>query len=230
MGKQKSIDLLRGIPLFRGLSEDELNKADQLLIRRDMLDRMVVYMQGDPLEYIYFLVSGRVKIYRTDEQGREQIVHILQEGDMFPRVGFFNTEMYHNHCVMIEKGLLLALPRKRFRSLLESTPTLSLKLLSFMDTEINDLQGRLQEVVMNDAFGRIVYLLSRLSKSHGVPNGNRIRIDVPFTNQDLANMVGTSRETVNRTFSQLKKQSVLEITSDHYIILSPDQLRKQLPA
>lgn len=230
MNPQNSLELLRNLPLFRGLNDEELKKIEQILIRRKLKNRMVIFMQGESLDYIYFIVKGTVKTYRSDEQGREQIINVLQPGDMFPHVGFFRNGVYPAHALMIEDGVLLALPTARFHALLESSPVLSLKLLTVMESKIQELQGRLEEMMMHDTFGRIVYLLSRLSKSHGVPAGDRVRIDVPFTNLDLANMIGTSRETVSRVFSQLKKARVLEITSDHYILVSPERLAKQMPA
>ena len=91
MEKQESLQLLKKIALFRDLNEEELSKVVQLLIQRTFMERMVVFMQGEPLDYVYFIVSGKVKIYRTDENGREQIVNVLQTGDLFPHVGFFTN-------------------------------------------------------------------------------------------------------------------------------------------
>lgn len=228
MEKHVSLELLKKIPFFRDLQKDELEKIDQLLIRRTFMERMIVFMQGEPLEYVYFIASGKVKIYRTDDQGREQIVNVLQAGDMFPHIGIFRQTAYPAHSVMIEKGVLFALPTARFRSLLESNPALSLKLLSVLESKIIELQGRLEEMVLHDTFGRIVLLLIRLSRLHGVPEGEIVRLNVPFTNQELASMIGTSRETVSRTLSQLKKVKALETTADHHLRLHIDRLEKQL--
>lgn len=228
MEKHDSVELLRKIPFFRDLQPDELAKIEQLLIRRTMMERMVVFMQGESLDYVYFIAGGKVKIYRTDDQGREQIVNVLQAGDMFPHVGFFRNVSYPAHSVMIEKGVLFALPTARFRALLETDPSVCLKLMALMEGKIIELQGRLEEMVMHDTFGRIVLLLIRLSRIHGIPDGEYVRLNVPFTNQELANMIGTSRETVSRTLSQLKKEQALETTSDHHLLLNLDLLDKQL--
>lgn len=228
MEKQKPLELLQKISLFRGLNEEELSKIEQLLIQRTFMERMVVFMQGEPLDYVYFIAMGKVKIYRADENGREQIVNVLQTGDLFPHVGFFHQSLYPANAIMMEKGVLLALPTGRFQSLLQSHPSLSLKLLAVMETKIIELQGRLEEMVMHDTFGRIVLLLLRLSRIHGVNDGDMIRLNVPFTNLELANMIGTTRETISRAFSQLKKADAIQTTSDHYLLLSVERLEKQL--
>ncbi|MFC4769632.1 Crp/Fnr family transcriptional regulator [Effusibacillus consociatus] len=226
--KQNSLELLRRISFFRDLSDKELKKIDQLLISRTMAERMIVFMQGEPLEYVYFIAGGKVKIYRTDEHGREQIVNVLQTGDMFPHAGFFQNVAYRANAVMIEKGVLLALPTSRFRQWLESNPALCLRFMAIMESKIIELQGRLEEMVMHDTFGRVVLLLIRLSRIHGIPDGEYIRLNVPFTNQELANMIGTSRETVSRTLSQLKKDKALETTPTHQLRLHLERLEKQL--
>lgn len=228
MEKPESLHLLKKISLFRDLNEEELSKIVQLLIQRTFMERMVVFMQGEPLDYIYFIVSGKVKIYRTDEHGREQIVNVLQTGDLFPHVGFFHQTVYPANSVMIEKGVLLALPTAKFQTLLKTHPSLSLKLLGVMEATILELQKRLEEMVMHDTFGRIVLLLLRLSRIHGVKDGNLVKITVPFTNQELANMIGTTRETISRAFSQLKKDGSIQTTTDHHLLLNIEQLESQL--
>ena len=221
--------LLRRIDLFRDLSEEELGKIEGLLIRRTYRERDLVFMQAEPLEHVYFIAKGKVKICRTDEQGREQVVNLLQAGDFFPHVGFFQREaVFPADAVLIEEGELLALPTARFRALIESHPALCMKLLEVVEQKYTELQGRLKEMVLHDTFGRIVMQLIRLSRSHGQPEGDRMRLTVLLTNQELANMIGTSRETVNRTLGQLKKAGAVEVGADHHLILSIDLLEKQL--
>lgn len=223
-----AVEMLRNIPLFHDCSVDELNKIYQILISRSLEEKSTVFAQGEPLEYVYFILKGKVKIFRMDEQGREQIVNILEKGDFFPHIGFFNKVIYPAYAVMMEKGVLLALPIERLRSLLVLYPTLCMKLMAVMESKIIDLQERLEEMVLHDTFGRVVLLLIRLARLHGVPKGEKVHIQIPLTNQELANMIGASRETVNRILSQLKKAGALETTSDHYFIIHRDQLEKQM--
>ncbi|WP_238546125.1 Crp/Fnr family transcriptional regulator [Tumebacillus flagellatus] len=224
--------MLAHIPLFRGLDELELDKISQLLIRRHFAEKTGLFWQGELLTTVYFIVSGKVKIYRNDESGREQVVTVLQEGDMFPHVGFFSTGLYPAHAVMIEEGEMLTLSTERFRQLIESTPTLCLKLLAVIEQKYMELQARLAEMVMHDTRGRLVLMLIRLSRLHGEPaegaQGTRTRLNIPITNQELANMIGTSRETVNRTLNQLKRDGVVETALDLHLILDVEKLEQLL--
>lgn len=228
MEYEQSLSALRKIPLFSECNEEDLKKIAQILIPRSFEEKEIVFMQGDLQEYMYFILRGKVKIYRTDEQGREQIFNILESGDFFPHVGFFQKAYYPAHSVMMEKGELLALPTARLRHFLFSCPEICMRLMAVMESKIIELQARLEELVLHDTFGRVILLLLRLSRTHGVPEGSRLRINFPLTNQELANMIGTTRETVSRTLSQLKKTGAIETTTNHYFIIDRDLLEKQL--
>ncbi|UOF92055.1 Crp/Fnr family transcriptional regulator [Fodinisporobacter ferrooxydans] len=227
---QQSEELLRKISFFRDLERTELEKIQHLLIQWAYSEKMNIFLQGDPLKYVYFIMRGKVKIFRADEHGREQIVNILQEGDMFPHKGFFHTAEYPANAVMIERGILFALPTASFRNLLETNPSLCIRLLAIMEARLTELQDRLEEIVLHDVAEQIIYMLMRLAQRHGVSVGERIWINVPFTNQELANMIGTSRETVNRTLNQLKKIGALRITTGHHLLLDMELLEKRLHA
>jgi CRP/FNR family cyclic AMP-dependent transcriptional regulator len=221
--------LLQKIDLFRDLSAEELAKIGQLLIRRVFRDKDLVFLQAQPLEHVYFIAEGKVKICRTDEHGREQVVNLLQTGDFFPHAGFFQPEaVYPADAVLMEDGVLLALPNARFGALLQSHPALCMKLLAVLEGKYMELQGRLKEMVLHDTFGRIVKQLLRLARMYGQPDGDRVRLTIPLTNQELANMIGTSRETVNRTLSQLRRSGAVEVGQDHHLLIRVDVLEGQL--
>lgn len=224
----ETLDLLAQIPLFRGLDEEELSKISHLLLRRTFAERTGLFLQGDSLQTVFFIISGKVKIYRNDEAGREQVVTVLQTGDMFPHVGFFSTGTYPAHAVMIESGEMLTLSTARFRQLIESTPTLCLKLLAVIEHKYMELQSRLAEMVMHDTHGRLVRMLTRLAQMHGEPREGRVRLNISITNQELANMIGTSRETVNRMLNQLKREGAVEMGGDQHLMLDVGKLEQLL--
>lgn len=224
----ETFEMLGHVPLFSELNVEELSKISQLLQRRTFVEKTLLFGQGENLQTVYFILSGKVKIYRNDEAGREQVVTVLQAGDMFPHVGFFSTGVYPAHSMMIERGELLTLSTARFRQLIESTPSLCLKLLAVVEHKYMELQSRLAEMVMHDTYGRLVLMLIRLSRMHGEPQGSFLRLNIPITNSELANMIGTSRETVNRTLNQLKRSGAVETAPDHHLLLDVTKLEQLL--
>jgi CRP/FNR family cyclic AMP-dependent transcriptional regulator len=221
-------EALRRIHLFHNLSEDELAEVARHLTIKHLPEKTLVFLQGEPLSAIYLILQGKVKIHRNDDQGREQVVNLLQEGDMFPHLGIYPDAEYPAHAQMIEEGTLLVLPTVPFRRLLETSPTLCLNLMSVMEHRIRELHQRLAEMVMHDTFGRVVLLLIRLARLHGRPEGDQVRINLPLTHQEIAQMIGTSRETVSRTITQLKKAGALMTTPEHCLLVDLDRLEQQL--
>lgn len=176
-------------------------------------------MQGDPLTNVYFIMHGKIKIYRTDLQGKEQIVNVLGENEMFPHQGFFRNDDYPAHAEVLDEATLIYIPIHQFEQFLISNPEVSVKVFRVLGDIIVDLQNRLEEQILYNTYEQIILLLLRLTKSHGkeIADGS-FQITTPFTNRDLANMIGSSRETVSRTLTQLKKNNLIETKSGKIIV------------
>lgn len=218
----KSIpSLLQEVHLFKELTEHELASIAGLAQKREYREKMLVFMQGEPLKCVYFIASGLVKTYKTDLQGKEQIVAVLQAGDMFPHAGFFRKGDYPAHAEIVKDATLIAIPIMEFEHLLLQNPKICIKLFRVMGERIVDLQNRLEEQVLHNTYEQIVMLLLRLSQTHGTKTNNEyIQLNTHFTNRELANMIGTSRETVSRTLTRLKKKGSLLIDQKGYFLIN----------
>src|SRR5690625_1616662 len=107
---------LQGFTLFKKLSDFEIEPIIDIAMRKVYQDGTHIFMQGDELTNVYFIQEGLVKIYKTDINGKEQIVNILQSGDMFPHQGFFRQDNYPAHAEAINEIVLFYIPIKAFRS------------------------------------------------------------------------------------------------------------------
>lgn len=188
-----------------------------------------LFMQGDPLTNVYFILHGKVKIYRTDIQGKEQIVNVLGEGEMFPHQGFFRNDNYPAHAEVLEEATLVYIPIPLFEQFLITNPEVSIKVFKVLGDIIVDLQNRLEEQILHNTYEQIILLLLRLSTSHGeVINKEQVKLTTQFTNRDLANMIGSSRETVSRTLTQLKKNNLVHMDKDGSMIVNREELEEEL--
>ncbi|WP_243291480.1 Crp/Fnr family transcriptional regulator [Bacillus sp. FJAT-47783] len=219
---------LKDVPLFRELSDEELTTIMDISQARMYKQRSFVFMQGDPLERVYFIHSGSVKIYKTDLNGREQIVSVLQAGEMFPHAGFFRKGSYPAHAEVVEEAVLISTPIAEFEQTLLKSPELCIKLFRVMGEKIIDLHNRLEEQVLHNTYEQIIMLLLRLTKTNAVEQSHYYRLTSHFTNRELANMIGTTRETISRTFSQLKKKKILDTDDNGFYLIDRDQLEKEL--
>ncbi len=212
-------DLLQQFPLFKHLTDEEMEPVLEIARNRVYRKGTHLFMQGDPLTNVYFIMHGKIKIYRTDLQGKEQIVNVLGENEMFPHQGFFRNDDYPAHAEVLDEATLIYIPIHQFEQFLISNPEVSVKVFRVLGDIIVDLQNRLEEQILYNTYEQIILLLLRLTKSHGkeIADGS-FQITTPFTNRDLANMIGSSRETVSRTLTQLKKNNLIETKSGKIIV------------
>ncbi|WP_209124023.1 Crp/Fnr family transcriptional regulator [Alkalihalobacillus sp. BA299] len=221
--------LLKSVPLFKELTDQEMEPIIEMAHPRNFKERELLFMQGDPLDRVFFIHKGKVKIYKTDMSGKEQIVSVLQEGDMFPHAGFFRTGGYPAHAEIMEVATLLVIPIIEFERLLLKRPEVCMKLFRVMGEKIIDLQSRLDEQIFHNTYEQILMLFLRLSKTYGQKHdGEYVKLNTQFTNQELANMIGTSRETVSRTLTKLRKNNIAKVSNKGYLLISTDLVKQEL--
>ncbi|MBT2686511.1 Crp/Fnr family transcriptional regulator [Bacillus sp. ISL-37] len=229
MDKNEIKSVLARFSLFRDLDDHELEKIVDISISREWKKNSHIFMQGDPLENVYFINEGKVKVYKSDANGREQIVAILKKGEMFPHVGFFRKGGYPGYSEVLEQASLVVVPISQFEKVLVDNPHLSIKVFKVLGEKIVDLQERLEAQILNNTYEQIIKLLIRLGELHGEKQENgTILLKADFTNKDLANMIGTTRETVSRTLTKMKKDQLITTDSNGNMILDPDVLMDEL--
>ncbi|MBB6453027.1 CRP/FNR family transcriptional regulator [Salirhabdus euzebyi] len=216
-------------PLFQGLTDQEMDSVVDLAGTRHYKTGMHVFMQGEPVTNVYFIHDGRVKIYKTDINGKEQIVNVLQPGHMFPHQGFFRKGNYPAHAEVTEAAKITYIPIHSFENFLLQNPEISIKLFRVLGDIIVDLQGRLEEKLLHTTYNQVILLLIRLAKIHGEKlDKDWVQFNTTFTNRELANMIGSTRETVNRTIAKLKKKKIIKISSSQYLIVNPSLLEEEI--
>ncbi|MDN9011588.1 Crp/Fnr family transcriptional regulator [Brevibacillus laterosporus] len=219
---------VRNIPVFKELFDEELQTIVNISQVRTYKARSFVFLQGDPLDRVFFIHSGKVKIQKTDKTGREQIVSVLQAGEMFPHAGFFQKGTFPANAEILELAELVVIPIADFENVLLQYPRLCITLFKILEEKIVDLQNRLEEKILHDTYEQIIMLLLRLCKSNGIQIHDKYKLTTQFTNRELANMIGTSRETINRTINQLKRKKLIDIDENGFFILTPERLQEEI--
>ncbi|MFC4559297.1 Crp/Fnr family transcriptional regulator [Virgibacillus kekensis] len=229
MNIQSIQELLQKVPLFKDLTDSEMEPIVELAKHRMYRHGTHIFMQGDPMTNVYFIHQGKVKIYKTDFHGKEQIVNVLQPGDMFPHQGFFRQDDYPAHAEIQEDAILIYIPINSFENFLINHPEICVKLFRVLGDRIMDLQNRLEEKILHNTYEQIIMLLLRLAKDYGKETKDgMIKVTTHFTNRELANMIGSSRETVSRTLTQLKKHDLLTTDKSGSFVLDTETLEEEL--
>jgi CRP/FNR family transcriptional regulator len=161
--------------------------------------------------------------------GKEQIVAIMKKGEMFPHVGFFRKGDYPAYAEVLESSTLITVPISKFEAVLIENPELCIKVFRVLGEKIVDLQNRLEEQILNNTYEQIIKLLIRIGQKHGKElEDGRILLKSEFTNKDLANMIGTTRETISRTLTKMKKDELIEVDNDGNMILDIEKLMEEI--
>lgn len=217
--------LLRSVPMFRDLSEDEMESLSNMMIQRSYPKKSIVFNEGSEKEAVYFIQSGLIKTYKTDENGHQHIVSFLKTGDMFPHTGLFHNNPYPATAETIVPTELLAMPVRPFEHFLTAVPGVSVKMMRVMSEKLLELQAKLQELTGHDVQNRGQSFLLKLAENNGRMKNGKIHIDIPMTHQDIANTIGTTRETVNRLLNQLRKEGIVEMSRSGFVIHDLEALR-----
>lgn len=212
--------------MFRDLSEEELLGLAHVTAERSYPKKAKIFHEGGEKEAVYFIKEGLVKTFKTDENGHEQIMSFLKRGEMFPHTGFFHEEPYPATAEAIVDTALLAIPVRAFERMLLGTPSIAVKIMRVMSEKIRELQGKLQELTGQDVQDRGQSFLLKLAEYYGTSKDGEIRIAIPMTHQDIANVIGTTRETVNRLLNQLRKEGILDADRNGFVIYDLEGLRR----
>lgn len=222
-------NFLKQFRIFKDLTEYEIQPIIDFAHLRRYKHGEIIFMQDEPIKNVYFIQNGKVKIYKTDYHGKEQIVNVLQTNDMFPHQGFFRKGTYPAHAEVIENSTIVNIPIKSFENFLITHPEISMKLFRVLGELIVDLQNRLEERNLYNVYDQIILLLMRLARRNGKQiDDTHYKITILLTNRELANMIGSSRETVSRTLTQLKKDAFIANDEKGYMIVNYDALEEEV--
>lgn len=222
---QSYTEFIKKLPIFMDLSPEEAESVGQLTIVRKYRKNMIIFMEGEPGEALYFLLSGKVKISKLTEDGREQILHILQAGDIFAEVVLIDRGPYPATAEVIEEAQVGMLRNDDVENLIRTNPDIALKILKVMSKRLRQAQIQVRDLALRDTYGRLASMLLILAKDHGSPNDNGVKIDLSLSRQELANLIGTSRETVTRILSDFKRSKVIDIDKQEIVIIDEKKLK-----
>lgn len=212
--------------VFASLDVEELHEVAYITDKVQAQKGQHLFYHGYEMEKLFFIISGTVKIYRTDEEGNEQIVNFFQKGEMFPHHGLFRTDNYPANSIVFQDAILLVIHKSDFENLLMKHDRIALKMFNYLGSVILDLHKRLQEKLLSSTDQQLLSLLKRLMISNGVMiTPEETKINIKMTKQEIGSMVGMTRETVSRNISKFKKLDILYEESG-YIVIRNDKLRE----
>lgn len=219
------VEALRRCALFAHVGEDGLAALAQRMRRRRFRRNEVIFHQGDLADSLQVVVSGAVKIVLPSPEGDEAIITSLRPGEFFGELALLDGAPRSTTATALELTETLTLPRDDFLRQLAADPRLVQALLHALAEELRRLTGHVEELHFLDLAGRLAMRLARLARdAHPDHVRGEVTLDWPFTQSDLAAMVGGTRQSVNRLLSDLVDDGVLHIERDTLVITDLERL------
>lgn len=218
-------EVLKKMSFFSGMPEEDLEKIAAISLERKYRKNMIIFMEGDPGEAFYYIKSGKVKIFRTYEDGKEHIVHLLGDGDIFGEATLFSGIPYPASASVYEDSVIGVIKNHDLENLIKESPELSLKMIKLLAAKLVMAQRQVRDLTFSDVFARTASQLIKLAADHGSKTPEGLAIDVQLSRQELADMVGTTRETVSRVISRFKKEKSVTEQEDRLIIIHMQKLK-----
>lgn len=214
-----SHDILKNVALFSALNENVLEAIAQHAVNRTYPKNSVVINEGDNSDSLYIILSGKVKVYLSDENGKEIIIGIQQPGDYFGELALIDEEPRAASIMTLEKSSFSVISKGNFHQYLLGHPDAALMLLRDLAQRLRSDTGIVKSLALMDVYGRLAKTLIDLSNE---TDDGKLVIEQKFTHQDLANMVGSSREMVSRILKDLSTGGYISV--DHKVITINEKL------
>ncbi|HIA84236.1 MAG TPA: Crp/Fnr family transcriptional regulator [Candidatus Marinimicrobia bacterium] len=203
-------DHLRNVPIFTDLSDSDLNRIASKMVSRDYEKGQMILLEESTGETFFIITSGTVKVTRLSDDGREVILALLGGSDFFGEMSLLDGEGRSANIVANEDAEVMTLSRRDFLECLETYPKIAIALLEELAVRLRKSDQQIESLSLSDSEQRIGITLIRLAEERGtIKRGDVTVQNLPYQ-QDIANMAGTSRETVSRTLKLLEDKKLVK--------------------
>ncbi len=224
-------DLLRQIPLFVGLGDDGLIQLAHRCVPRSVPTGHVLFTTGEECRGLYMIESGRVRIYRTDPAGREQVLRIEGPGCPVAELPLFDGGPYPASAITIEASRLVFLPRSDFEYLYRTQPDIAQAVIRALGRRLRHMVHLTETLAFRDVAARLALLLVGYAERAGAPGVSGVEIELDRTHEEIAREIGAARESVSRAMKQLRSKGLIEpLGLDRLLIPDVSRLRALLPS
>jgi CRP/FNR family cyclic AMP-dependent transcriptional regulator len=200
-------EMLKEIPLFSSLDDKTLRHLEDVAVRRSYPKNTILISEGDQSDKLYAILSGKIKVVIIDPEGKEIVVNLLGPGDCFGEIAMIDGETRSATIITTEPTQVLTICKADFTPILTSNPDLMYNLLKVLARKVRVATSMVESLAFEDVYARLVRLLINLAR----PKGELFFVEEKLTHQEIANMIGSSREVVSRMLKALSTGGYIAI-------------------
>ena len=216
---------IKQVVVFQSATENELQLILKNSIIRSIEENEFFFIQGEAVQYLYILTSGQIKLMQSSPNGQQVNLRTIHPWQMFGALGAVRKEAtYPATAQALEDSSALAIDSGFLRKMLETSPHISLDMMTLMTSYIQEMQARYRELATERVEQRVANTLIRLAGQSSVRSEKDAGIVLSFSRQDVAEMTGTTLYTVSRLFSEWERQQIIETAREKIKIIKPHDL------
>lgn len=209
------------------------NRMQAILDNKQQIKHMekgrYLFHESTPASDLYYIINGKVEVSKVVPDGRELTIRISSENDLVGETVLFSQNpKYMMNAKMMEDGTVAVISKEALEEKIASDSHLAVEMMTWLSAQNRKNQAKFRDMLLHGKKGAFYSTLIRLSNSYGTEAEDGKVINLPFTNQELANFCGTSREVVNRMLAQLRKNNVISIKKSRITILDFDYLKQEI--
>ena len=215
------VALLRGAPIFADLSDAVLARLAARCVPRTVGEGFTLFRAGDRSQGTYFILEGRVRIYRSAPDGREQTLALEGAGRAVAELPMFDDGPYPASAMTTVPSRLVFLPRAEFEHAFRTDPDVASAVVRALGRRLRHLVQLVETVSFRDVAARLAMLLADEAERHGTMTGEGVALTLDRTQDELATEIGTARESVSRAFKQLEQKGLVRSRQGMALVLVP---------
>ena len=219
-------DYLRQISIFSELESEFLEEIYKISRVRKYEKGRIIFMEGEPGEAFFYIKSGLVKVSKLSRDGREHILHVLNEGHVFAEVTLFSNTEYPATAEVLEEAEIGIIKNEDLEKVIKENPDLSLQLIKYLNKRLVEAHMKIRNLALYDTYERTAQALVKLAEDYGKKSSKGVNLDINISRQELANIVGTTRETVIRALTAFKKERLIGIEKNTITIIDLESLKE----
>ncbi|MEK8131136.1 Crp/Fnr family transcriptional regulator [Paenibacillus filicis] len=222
----KLVPLLQHVPLFQDLAVEELETIAPLFVERKYKKGTILFFEGDIGDEFFLIQSGVVKVYRIDN-AKEIILSLFHEGDFFGEMALVQRGLQRSATAeTMDNCSIYTLVRSEFYAFMERSPKLCLRLMETTMERLRKANEQIYDLTFLDVRTRIIKTIFKLSEQYGQTKASGTLINIKLTHQQLANLVGTVRESVTKVLQELQEDRIISINKKYISVRNVEALKK----
>jgi len=211
------------VPIFENLNDEELLEIVKTINHKEYIKGDIIFTEGNVANTLYFINEGKIKLYKYTKDGKEQILHILSEGDFFGELDLIKPSEYGFNSKAIISSKICTLTKDEMKDIMMRNPVIGIKVLETVGERLSKVENLVQNLATNDVDSRMAYLLTNLIEEYGESIEKNISIKLPLSREDMASFIGVTRETISRKLKKFEDENLIKIVGTKNIIILDEE-------